>query len=100
MLGPGNIPQKGILQMRQLSQQVGQSTSFVYNVWVACSNSILIECNFTMHFNQVYFTQRVTFCEWIRHKVTSEPDFLSNIFFSDEAHFWLNGYVNSQNYRI
>ncbi|GFS66773.1 transposase [Trichonephila clavipes] len=28
------------------------------------------------------------------------PDFHKRILFSDEAHFWLNGYVNKQNYRI
>ncbi|GFS83885.1 uncharacterized protein TNCV_2363241 [Trichonephila clavipes] len=28
------------------------------------------------------------------------PDFHKQILFSDEAHFWLNGYVNKQNCRI
>ncbi|GFY07082.1 histone-lysine N-methyltransferase SETMAR [Trichonephila clavipes] len=28
------------------------------------------------------------------------PDFHRRILFSDEAHFWLNGYVNKQNCRI
>ncbi|GFV50140.1 uncharacterized protein TNCV_87731 [Trichonephila clavipes] len=28
------------------------------------------------------------------------PDFHKRIWFSDEAHFWLNGYVNKQNGRI
>ena len=28
------------------------------------------------------------------------PLFLTKIWFSDEAHFWLNGYVNKQNCRI
>ncbi|GFX10948.1 hypothetical protein TNCV_512081 [Trichonephila clavipes] len=28
------------------------------------------------------------------------PDFHKRILFSDEAHFWLNGYVNKQNCRI
>ncbi|GFV00505.1 hypothetical protein TNCV_3644831 [Trichonephila clavipes] len=28
------------------------------------------------------------------------PDFNKRILFSDEAHFWLNGYVNKQNCRI
>ncbi|GFW20710.1 uncharacterized protein TNCV_1049331 [Trichonephila clavipes] len=27
-------------------------------------------------------------------------DFHKRILFSDEAHFWLNGYVNKQNFRI
>ncbi|GFX50180.1 hypothetical protein TNCV_2782021 [Trichonephila clavipes] len=28
------------------------------------------------------------------------PDFHKRILFSDEAHFWLNGYVNKQSCRI
>ncbi|GFT66740.1 hypothetical protein TNCV_1395041 [Trichonephila clavipes] len=28
------------------------------------------------------------------------PDFHKRILFSNEAHFWLNGYVNKQNCRI
>ncbi|GFV73652.1 hypothetical protein TNCV_3200271 [Trichonephila clavipes] len=28
------------------------------------------------------------------------PDFHKRLLFSDEAHFWLNGYVNKQNCRI
>ncbi|GFU99769.1 hypothetical protein TNCV_4873661 [Trichonephila clavipes] len=28
------------------------------------------------------------------------PDFISESLFSDEAHFWLNGYFNKQNCRI
>ncbi|GFY35028.1 putative transposase [Trichonephila clavipes] len=30
----------------------------------------------------------------------SVQNFHKRILFSDEAHFWLNGYVNKQNYRI
>ena len=65
--------------VNSLNKLVNPSPSFTTSA-VACSNSILTECNFTMHFNQVYFTQHVTYCEWIRHKVTSEPDFLSTFF--------------------
>ncbi|GFT68309.1 putative DD41D transposase [Trichonephila clavipes] len=28
------------------------------------------------------------------------PDFHKRILFSDEVHFWLNGYINKQNCRI
>ena len=32
--------------------------------------------------------------------MASDLDFHKKIFFSDEAHFWLNEYVNKQNFRI
>ena len=38
---------------------------------------------------------RVKFCNTI-----TEVKLMKKIVFSDEAHFWLNGYVNKQNYRF
>ncbi|GFX13078.1 hypothetical protein TNCV_2357341 [Trichonephila clavipes] len=38
--------------------------------------------------------------EWTQNEIAVVPDFHKRILFSDEAHFWLNGYVNKQNCRI
>ncbi|GFW40940.1 uncharacterized protein TNCV_4369881 [Trichonephila clavipes] len=35
-----------------------------------------------------------------KNEIAVVPDFHKRILFSDEAHFWLNGYVNKQNCRI
>ncbi|GFV37867.1 transposable element Tc3 transposase [Trichonephila clavipes] len=43
---------------------------------------------------------RRRFVEWAQNEITVVPDFHKRIVFSDEAHFWLNGYVNQQNCRI
>ncbi|GFT88635.1 transposable element Tc3 transposase [Trichonephila clavipes] len=40
------------------------------------------------------------FVEWAQNKIAVVPDFHKRILFSDQAHFWLNGYVNKQNSRI
>ncbi|GFW50783.1 DUF4817 domain-containing protein [Trichonephila clavipes] len=40
------------------------------------------------------------FVEWVQNEIAVVPDFHKRILFSDEAHFWLNGYVNKQNCRI
>ncbi|GFU34813.1 uncharacterized protein TNCV_2320061 [Trichonephila clavipes] len=40
------------------------------------------------------------FIEWAQNEIAVVPDFHKRILFSDEAHFWLNGYVNEQNCRI
>ncbi|GFV30894.1 uncharacterized protein TNCV_4013281 [Trichonephila clavipes] len=40
------------------------------------------------------------FVEWAQNEIAVIPDFHKRILFSDEAHFWLNGYVNKQNCRI
>ncbi|GFT85043.1 hypothetical protein TNCV_790831 [Trichonephila clavipes] len=43
---------------------------------------------------------RRRFAEWAQNEIAVVPDFHKRILFSDEAHFWLNGYVNKQNCRI
>ncbi|GFU70824.1 liprin-alpha-2 [Trichonephila clavipes] len=40
------------------------------------------------------------FVEWAQNEIADVPDFHKRILFSDEAHFWLNGYANKQNCRI
>ncbi|GFW30287.1 putative transposase [Trichonephila clavipes] len=40
------------------------------------------------------------FVEWAQNEIAVVPDFHKRILFSDEAHFWLNGYVNKQKCRI
>ncbi|GFV12334.1 uncharacterized protein TNCV_1538291 [Trichonephila clavipes] len=40
------------------------------------------------------------FVEWAQNEIAVVPDFHKQILFSNEAHFWLNGYVNKQNCRI
>ncbi|GFS96710.1 uncharacterized protein TNCV_4754141 [Trichonephila clavipes] len=43
---------------------------------------------------------KLGFVEWAQNEIAVVPDFHKRILFSDEAHFWLNGYVNKQNCRI
>ncbi|GFU44361.1 hypothetical protein TNCV_1505091 [Trichonephila clavipes] len=40
------------------------------------------------------------FVEWAQNEIAVVPDCHKRILFSDEALFWLNGYVNKQNCRI
>ncbi|GFT54424.1 hypothetical protein TNCV_2727581 [Trichonephila clavipes] len=44
-----------------------------------------------------YDQARRRFVEWAQNEIAVVPDFHKRILFSDEAHFWLNGYVNKQN---
>ncbi|GFX29146.1 uncharacterized protein TNCV_3216811 [Trichonephila clavipes] len=43
---------------------------------------------------------RRRFVEWAQNEIAVAPDFHKRILFSDEAHFWLNGYVNKENCHI
>ncbi|GFV80847.1 DUF4817 domain-containing protein [Trichonephila clavipes] len=51
-----------------------------------------------LHFK--YDQARRRFVEWAQNGIAVVPDFHKRILFSDEAHFWLNGYVNKHNCRI
>ncbi|GFV78939.1 uncharacterized protein TNCV_4346981 [Trichonephila clavipes] len=51
-----------------------------------------------LHFK--YDQARRRFVEWAQNEIAVVPDFHKRILFSDEAHFWLNGYVNKQNCHI
>ncbi|GFV97791.1 hypothetical protein TNCV_3076251 [Trichonephila clavipes] len=43
---------------------------------------------------------RRRFVEWAQNEIAVVPDFHKRILFSNEVHFWLNGYDNKQNCRI
>ncbi|GFU87241.1 DUF4817 domain-containing protein [Trichonephila clavipes] len=71
------------------------------------------DCNgqATRHFYQERYTNRRVprhttfptkriFVKWAQNEIAVVPDFHKRILFSDEAHFWLNGYVNKQNCHI
>ncbi|GFV15007.1 DUF4817 domain-containing protein [Trichonephila clavipes] len=47
-----------------------------------------------------FSSETTLFVEWAQNEIAVVPDFHKRILFSDEAHFWLNGYVNKQNCRI
>ncbi|GFV27287.1 DUF4817 domain-containing protein [Trichonephila clavipes] len=51
-----------------------------------------------LHFK--YNQARRRFVEWAQNEIAVVPNFHNRILVSDEAHFWLNGYVNKQNCRI
>ncbi|GFV68868.1 DUF4817 domain-containing protein [Trichonephila clavipes] len=71
------------------SDYVKQLSSDLFSVWFG--NSSWIDSRLNNAFR---------FVEWAQNEIAVVPDFHKRILFSDEAHFWLNGYVNKQNCRI
>ena len=41
-------------------------------------------------------TARVRMCRWFQQRIEEEPDWLDNVWFSDESHFHLSGNINSK----
>ncbi|GFY14002.1 putative DD41D transposase [Trichonephila clavipes] len=60
----------------------------------------VIYSQFGLAIHQNDHQARRRFGEWTQNEIAVVPDFHKRILFSDEAHFWLNGYVNKQNCRI
>ncbi|GFX04751.1 hypothetical protein TNCV_2247341 [Trichonephila clavipes] len=58
----------------------------------------LVSFGLAIHLNDHQARRR--FVEWAQNEIAVVPGFHKRILFSDEAHFWLNGYVNKQNCRI
>ncbi|GFV97819.1 hypothetical protein TNCV_2021341 [Trichonephila clavipes] len=60
----------------------------------------VIYSQFGLAIHQNDHQARRRFVEWAQNEIAVVPHFHKRILFSDEAHFWLNGYVNKQNCRI
>ncbi|GFW06732.1 uncharacterized protein TNCV_3288331 [Trichonephila clavipes] len=68
--------------------------------WAFLLTCQVIYSQFGLAINQNDHQTRRRFVEWAQNEIAAVPDFHKRILFSDEAHFWLNGYVNKQNCRI
>ncbi|GFT93627.1 uncharacterized protein TNCV_677581 [Trichonephila clavipes] len=60
----------------------------------------VIYSQFGLAIHQNVHQARRRFVEWAQNEIAVVPDFHKRILLSDEAHFWLNGYVNKQKCRI
>ncbi|GFV71715.1 DUF4817 domain-containing protein [Trichonephila clavipes] len=63
-------------------------------------NCQVIYSQFSLAVHQKDHQARRRFVEWAQNEIAVVPDFHKRILFSDEAHFWLNGYISKQNCRI
>ncbi|GFT98231.1 hypothetical protein TNCV_790151 [Trichonephila clavipes] len=64
------------------------------------SSCQVIYSQFGLAIHQNDHQARRRFVEWAQNEIAVAPDFHKRILFSDETHFWFNGYVNKQNCRI
>ncbi|GFU00967.1 putative DD41D transposase [Trichonephila clavipes] len=76
---------------------VGRDSTSLPPLGLSCQ---VIYSLFGLAIHQNDHQARRRFVEWAQNEIAVVPDFHKRILFSDEAHFWLNGYVNQQNCRI
>ncbi|GFU51972.1 hypothetical protein TNCV_3734741 [Trichonephila clavipes] len=95
---------KGVVEVLKLIGQVC-ATDGVSDTSQVRMLAILLGCQviysqFGLAIHPSDHQARRRFVEWAKNEIAVVPDFHKRILFSDEAHFWLNGYVNKQNCRI
>ncbi|GFU79901.1 uncharacterized protein TNCV_577811 [Trichonephila clavipes] len=69
-----------------------------HSATAACCQVIYSQFGLVIHQNAHQARRR--FVEWAQNEIAVVLGFHKRILFSDEALFWLNGYVNKQNCRI
>ncbi|GFX26109.1 putative DD41D transposase [Trichonephila clavipes] len=77
-----------------------QFTRNIFDIPFHPQSCQVIYSQFGLAIHQNDHQARRRFVEWAQNEIAVVPDFHKQILFSDEAHFWLNGYVNKQYCRI
>ncbi|CAH1994731.1 unnamed protein product [Acanthoscelides obtectus] len=88
------------MSIRRRSQQLGLCYSTTWNILRQDLGVKPYKIQLVQELKPHDLPQRFPFGEWALAKLEEDPHFYRKIVFSDEAHFWLNGYVNKQNCRI
>ncbi|GFY08120.1 putative transposase [Trichonephila clavipes] len=119
-LGAGDLLTLLALQIEIYNQKIGSSPAYLcpwapdsriqLALFVVPKLSTITPLNLSVEFgNTLCISEKsiysrlnnaFRFVEWAQNEIAVVPDFHKRILFSDEVHFWLNGYVNKQNCRI
>lgn len=86
--------------IRRRSQQLGLSYSTTWRILRKDLGLRAYKIQLVQELKPADLPMRHRFSVWALGKLEEDPLFSTKILFSDEAHFWLNGYVNKQNCRI
>ena len=74
--------------LRRHSQELGYSCHH-------CKKSYIIQIKHKL--TPADMEKRLVMCWWFKNKIEEDSDFLDDVWFSYEAHFWLCGHVSSNN---
>ncbi|GFX79556.1 hypothetical protein TNCV_825451 [Trichonephila clavipes] len=89
-----------IKQQLIVPNNISKNTQWGHCYSTFVGNRQVIYSQFGLAIHQNDHQARRRFVEWAQNEIAVVPDFHKRILFTDEAHFWLNGYVNKQNCRI
>lgn len=89
-----------LVSTRRLSQAIGVSQATAHRIMNEDLNLFPYKLQTVQPLPNDAPARRSDFANLILEAVDENRLNLSNVWFTDEAHFWLGGYVNRQNYRI
>src|SRR6185437_1012909 len=93
----GKSPKKSV---RRASQQLQLSVGTVHTILTKFLKLYPYKIQIEQPLKQNDKLRRLEFAQEFGVFLKDNPTVLNSIWFSDEAHFWLNGYVNKQNMRF
>ena len=83
--------------LRKHSQELSLSSSSVHRILKNDLQLYPYRIQIKQTPTQNDMAKRVEISQWFESKTEENPNFLQNVWFSDEAHFSLSGHVNSKN---
>ena len=83
--------------IRRHSQELGLSRASVQRIMVKDLQLYPYRIQIKHKLTPADMEKRAVMCQWFENKIEEDPDFLDDVWFSDEAHFLLSGHVNSKN---
>ena len=91
----GQSPKKSFWRC---SQKLGLSRSSIHRILKNDLQLYPYKIQIKQTLTQSDMAKRVEMCLWFESKIEENPDFLQNVWFSDEAHLSLSGHINSKNF--
>ena len=86
-------PKKSI---RRRNQEMGLSRASVQRIMIKDLQLYPYRIQIKHKLTPADMAKRAVMCRWFENKIEEDPDFLDDVWFSDEAHFLLRGKVNSK----
>ena len=90
----GRSPKKSL---RKRSQELGLKKSSVQRILIKDLHLYPYRIQIKQKLTPADKEKRVEMCNWFTETIEDNPDFLEDVWFSDEAHFNLSGHVNIKN---
>ncbi|CAK9831720.1 Transposable element Tc3 transposase [Anthophora retusa] len=88
------------LSISQRSQQLGISQTSVWRILHRDLGLHSYKIQLTEELKPADHYMRREFTDWVLGQLETDPDFPTKIIFSDEAHFWIDGFVDKHDCQI